>query len=306
MTVTGAQVFWFTGLSGSGKSTLCSTISAGLEKRGKRVRVLDGDELRQGLCSNLGFSYKDRLENVRRTAHAAKLLSVDGTIVLVAVISPSAEGRDLARSILPSMAEVFVNAPLSVCESRDPKGLYRKARAGLLANLTGIDSPYEMPLAPDITCYTDRETIAESADKVLNHLRQRSESSEPGLDRLPQTPPRRCIAVDFDGTLAEYDGWKGEDTLGSIRSDVLSALTTLKTEGWKIIVHTTRGAEKIRECLVSARVPFDEINTNSDYNCCGPKPVATVYWDDRALRYSGDAASDIELIRNFRTWNGRR
>jgi adenylylsulfate kinase len=115
----------------------------------------------------------------------------------------------------------------------------------------------------------------------------------------------QTIAVDFDGVVAEYDGWKGAAVLGSPRKDVLRALHTLRSEGWKIIIHTTRSASEISEYLVLHNIPHDEINQNSSYQNAGPKPVATVYWDDRALRYSGDALEDLKQIRSYKTWSGR-
>ena len=116
---------------------------------------------------------------------------------------------------------------------------------------------------------------------------------------------RRTLAVDFDGVIADYDGWKGVGVLGSPRQDVVEAMRTLHREGWKIVIHTTRGESEIGEYLQKHGIPCDEINRNSDYRTQGSKPVADVYWDDRALRYSGDARTDLELIRNFRTWSGR-
>lgn len=116
---------------------------------------------------------------------------------------------------------------------------------------------------------------------------------------------RRTIAVDFDGVIADYDGYKGPGVLGEPRLDVISAMRTLHTEGWKIVINTTRGETEILEYLKRHGVPHDEINRNSDYKTQGPKPVADVYWDDRALTYSGDASKDLDLIRNFRTWSGR-
>jgi hydroxymethylpyrimidine pyrophosphatase-like HAD family hydrolase len=116
---------------------------------------------------------------------------------------------------------------------------------------------------------------------------------------------QRCIAVDFDGVIANYDGWVEGAGLGECRPDVQAALQVLKSEGWKIIVHTTRCAEEIEDYLKANHIPFDEINRNSAYANKGAKPVATVYWDDRSLRYSGDATRDLDMIRGFRTWNGR-
>ena len=116
---------------------------------------------------------------------------------------------------------------------------------------------------------------------------------------------RRTIAVDFDGVIAEYDGYKGPGVLGAPRGDVREALALLRAEGWKIVIHTTRGHEEVGEYLRSNHIPHDEINSNSDYRTQGPKPVADVYWDDRAVCYSGDARCDIDRIRSFRTWSGR-
>lgn len=116
---------------------------------------------------------------------------------------------------------------------------------------------------------------------------------------------RRTIAVDFDGVIAEYDGWKGSAVLGAPRPDVIEALRTLRAEGWKIVIHTTRGEAEIAGYLDEHGIPWDEFNRNSDYRTQGAKPVADVYWDDRALRYSGDARKDLEMIRGFRTWSGR-
>lgn len=116
---------------------------------------------------------------------------------------------------------------------------------------------------------------------------------------------RRTIAVDFDGVIAEYDGWKGTGVLGVPRSDVVEALDVLRSEGWKVVVYTTRGQDEIADYLAKHAIPHDEINHNSDYRTNGAKPVADVYWDDRAVRYSGDARKDIDTIRNFRTWTGR-
>jgi hypothetical protein len=124
------------------------------------------------------------------------------------------------------------------------------------------------------------------------------------LDARPEDR-QPTVAVDFDGVLAEYDGWKGAENLGQPRADVVAALRALRAEGWKIVVHTTRSAEQISGYLAIHQIPYDDINRNAAYNNEGSKPVATVYWDDRALRYSGDAARDLDSIRDFRTWNGR-
>lgn len=116
---------------------------------------------------------------------------------------------------------------------------------------------------------------------------------------------QRTIAVDFDGVLVDYDGWKGTAVLGTPRADVIEALQALHQEGWKVVIHTTRSEQEIAGFLNAQEVPYDEINRNSAYETGGVKPVATVYWDDRAVCYSGDATKDLERIRNFRTWSGR-
>ncbi len=134
--------------------------------------------------------------------------------------------------------------------------------------------------------------------------RGRRKKSPPAVGNKAQELPR-TIAVDFDGVIADYDGWKGAGVLGPPRRDVLEALRVLHAEGWKIIIHTTRGEAEISGYLAEHGIPHHEINRNSDYGTLGTKPVADVYWDDRALFYSGDARRDIEFIRRFRTWSGR-
>jgi hydroxymethylpyrimidine pyrophosphatase-like HAD family hydrolase len=121
-----------------------------------------------------------------------------------------------------------------------------------------------------------------------------------------QSERQPTIAVDFDGVLAEYDGWKGNQVLGEPRVDVVEVLRVLRQEGWKIIIHTTRSEAEIRDYLVDNQIPYDEVNRNSSYRSLGNKPVATVYWDDRALCYSGNAFHDLDAIRSFRTWSGRK
>jgi bifunctional enzyme CysN/CysC len=161
---------WFTGLSSAGKTTLSKAVGERLWARGHRVELLDGDEVRRHLSKDLGFSRQDRDENIRRIAFVAELLTRNGVIVLVSAISPYRASREEARRRIGSFVEVFVNAPLSVCEQRDRKGLYKKARGGEITGFTGIDDPYEPPLAPEVQCDTDRETEAESVAKVINYI----------------------------------------------------------------------------------------------------------------------------------------
>lgn len=161
---------WFTGLPSSGKTTLSQKVANMLQASGRRVEVLDGDSLRRHLGNNLGFSRSDREENIRRIAFVARLLARHNVIVLVSAIAPYRTLRDEVRRHAGAFVEIYVNAPLSVCEQRDVKGLYRRAREGELKHLTGIDDPYEAPLRPEIECHTDRETVQESAEKVFRYL----------------------------------------------------------------------------------------------------------------------------------------
>ncbi|MHB1935917.1 MAG: adenylyl-sulfate kinase [Acidobacteriaceae bacterium] len=158
---------WFTGLSGAGKTTICRYVQMELATRDIEVEVLDGDAVRTHLCKDLGFSEADRKENIRRIAHVAQLLTHHGKIVLVAAISPYRSSREDARSIIGNFIEVYVNASLAVCEQRDPKGLYHQARIGMIHGFTGIDDPYEVPLSPDVECFTGVESPKESCDKVM-------------------------------------------------------------------------------------------------------------------------------------------
>lgn len=165
-------IIWLTGLSGSGKSSLAHAIESRLHDIGCRTFILDGDNLRQGLCNDLGFSLEDRSENIRRVSEVAKLFLEAGTIVLISLISPLLKDRQYARELVPSndFLEVFCNAPLSICEQRDVKGLYQKARQGLIPNFTGISSPYEPPKDPDITLNTAEHNMEYCVNEVIELL----------------------------------------------------------------------------------------------------------------------------------------
>jgi bifunctional enzyme CysN/CysC len=161
---------WLTGLSGSGKTTICQAVHTELLARSLRTEVLDGDVVRRHLCRDLGFSKRDRDENIRRIGYVAQLLSRNGVIVLVSAIAPYRELRDEVRASIGNFLEVYVNAPLEVCENRDPKGLYKRARAGEFRGFTGIDDPYEPPLNPEVECRTSVESVKESVDKVVEAI----------------------------------------------------------------------------------------------------------------------------------------
>jgi len=165
-------VIWFTGLSGSGKSTLAHSVEEELHKLACRTFVLDGDNVRHGLSSNLTFSDDDRKENIRRIGETAKLMMEAGVIAITAFISPFREDRDTVRGLLSQddFIEIYCNASLEVCESRDVKGLYKRARAGEIKNYTGIDSPYEEPTNPELVVNTGDELLEESVTKVIEYL----------------------------------------------------------------------------------------------------------------------------------------
>ena len=167
-----SAILWFTGLSGSGKSTLANAVNAALFERGLATYVLDGDNVRHGLCKDLGFSDADREENIRRIGEVAKLFLDAGVIVLTAFVSPFRADRDKARDLVEAgdFFEIFCAADLDVCESRDPKGLYAKARSGAIKEFTGISSPYEAPDTPELKIDTGAQELAQSVEVVIKAL----------------------------------------------------------------------------------------------------------------------------------------
>jgi len=184
----GGATVWFTGLPAAGKSTIAAAVEDRLVADGLAAFVLDGDNLRHGLNGDLGFDEAARRENVRRTAHVARLMAESGTIALVGLVSPYVHDRRHARELhieadLPFL-EVFVDAPLALCEQRDPKGLYARARAGELAGMTGLDAPYERPSAPNLTLGSGAETIERAVQRVIE-----------ALEALEAHPPRVPVAA---------------------------------------------------------------------------------------------------------------
>jgi adenylylsulfate kinase len=169
-------ILWFTGLSGAGKSTLAHALEETLHQRGIRTYVLDGDNVRHGLCKDLGFSDADRTENIRRIGEVSKLMLDAGLIVLTAFISPFRKDRALARSIVAAgdFVEIYCDAELEVCEARDPKGLYKKARAGQIPQFTGISSPYEAPEQPELRLQTGRNSVEACAEQTIEYLMRNS------------------------------------------------------------------------------------------------------------------------------------
>lgn len=164
------RVVWFTGLSGSGKSTMANALELELHARGMRTYILDGDNVRQGLNRDLGFTDADRIENIRRIAEVARLMMDAGLIVMTAFISPFCREREMARTLIGpgNFLEVYISTPLEICEQRDVKGLYKKARSGLLSNMTGLNSPYEAPERPDIELNCSDAHTTTSLAQILN------------------------------------------------------------------------------------------------------------------------------------------
>jgi len=169
-------VIWMTGLSACGKSTVATELQKILFDRGCNVFILDGDNIRHGLNGDLGFSPADREENIRRIGQVAKLFAESGSIAITSFISHYLKDRDINRALLPDgeFIEIFVKASLAVCEERDPKGLYKKARAGLIPEFTGISAPYEEPLKPELVIETDKLSVEESAQKVIDYLLEKA------------------------------------------------------------------------------------------------------------------------------------
>jgi adenylylsulfate kinase len=163
-------IVWFTGLSGSGKSTLAQAVFERLTAQVRPAEILDGDIVRTHLSKGLGFSREDRMENIRRIAFVGNLLARHGVIVLVPVIAPYRSIRDEVRRSSHAYVEVYVNAPLEICERRDPKGLYRRARAGEIANFTGLDDPYEEPESPEVECRTHEDGVEACAEQILGRI----------------------------------------------------------------------------------------------------------------------------------------
>ncbi|GER67221.1 adenylyl-sulfate kinase [Weizmannia acidilactici] len=170
----GSAILWFTGLSGSGKSTLSVAVEHELHKRGIRTYILDGDNIRHGLNKNLGFSPEDRKENIRRIGEVSKLFVDAGIMVLTAFISPYQADRDMVRELVEGreFVEIYVKCPLEVCENRDPKGLYKKARSGEIKNFTGIDAPYEAPECPELVVDTNQQPLEDSVKQVIQYLEE--------------------------------------------------------------------------------------------------------------------------------------
>lgn len=168
-------ILWFTGFSGSGKSTVAGALESALHQQGVHTYLLDGDNVRHGLCKDLGFSDEDRVENIRRVGELSKLMVDAGLVVLTAFISPFQAERDMVRNLVGDgeFIEVFLDTPLDICEQRDPKGLYKKARAGEIKHFTGIDSDYQVPVNPEIRIDTSANSLEQSVQQLVAYLKDK-------------------------------------------------------------------------------------------------------------------------------------
>lgn len=274
-------VIWLTGLSGSGKSTIANLLETKLFDLGCKTYILDGDNVRLGLNKDLGFSPNDRKENIRRIGEVANLFADSGMIALAAFISPYRADRQAARdSCSHQFIEVYVDCDIDECERRDPKGLYKRARAGEIRGFTGIDAPYEKPMSPDITISTNKFSEEDCANKIIAELVKKS-IIRPGLGEVSTLDKSKTIAVDFDGVIHAYSkGFSGlEDAYDPPHCGAEAALIKLKDAGFKLIVISSRPAYVIRAWLDKNGFSayFDDV-TNV-------KRPASFYIDDHAIEF---------------------
>ena len=268
------KVIWFTGLSGSGKSTIANSVDEVLNGRGMKTYILDGDNVRMGLNKDLGFDPLSRKENIRRIAEVAKLFADSGTIVLTAFISPYEEDRDWAREIIgEDFVEAFVDIPLEICEDRDPKGLYKKARAGEIKGFTGIDAPYEEPSKPELTI--KNMELEKQVEYVINYLEYQNSLSN--IKEVNTLDKQRTLAIDFDGVIHEYSqGFQGLENAYDIpKIGVYEAFKKFTDDGFIIKIMSSRPAHVIKKWLADHNLDqyVDEVSNQ--------KFPATLYVDDR-------------------------
>lgn len=282
-----SPVIWLTGLSGSGKSTIANELAIKLQQKGKLAYILDGDNVRMGLNKDLGFSDDDRKENIRRIAEVAKLLSDAGVIVITAFISPFREERERAKDIIGrnNFVGVYVEAPLMVCEERDPKGLYKKARNGEIPMFTGIDSPYEKPTNADLTINTEENSIQTCVDFIYKNLNLSNEKEIDNLDK------RKTISIDFDGVIHKYSkGFQGLDNAYDPPMEgAIESIEKLYDEGYTLKILSSRPKEVI--------YPWLEKYGLSKYikEVSNHKFPATVYIDDRGMLFENWNQCLVEL-----------
>jgi sulfate adenylyltransferase/3'-phosphoadenosine 5'-phosphosulfate synthase len=219
-------VVWFTGLSGAGKSTIANALVKELERRGRHVELLDGDEVRTHLSKGLGFSKEDRDTNIRRIGYVARLVARSGGVAITAAISPYREVRDEIRAQTPNFVEVFAHCPIETLVERDVKGLYKKALAGEIANFTGVSDPYEAPLHAEVTCDTSRETLQQSLAKVIDALERLGHLDRPVKERLPEGEELEALIAEARKLPRLQVGQRELSDLFMLASGALSPLDT--------------------------------------------------------------------------------
>jgi len=287
-----SSVIWLTGLSGSGKSTIANELSIKLHSQGKLTHILDGDNIRMGLNKDLGFSDDDRKENIRRISEVAKLLTDAGIIVITAFISPFRDERENAKQIIgeDNFIEVYIESPLDVCESRDPKGLYKKARTGSIKMFTGIDSPYEEPLTPNIKIETHLYDIQTCTEKIFSYLKNQNLFSS--MEEIKNLDKRKTISIDFDGVIHKYSkGFKGlYNAYDTPMEGSEEAIKKLYEDGYVLKILSSRPKEVIIEWL--EKYKLNEYITEVS----NVKFPATVYIDDRGLLFKNwsQCLSDLD------------
>jgi adenylyl-sulfate kinase len=286
-----SPVIWLTGLSGSGKSTIASLLEKELHQLGLNTYILDGDNVRLGLNKDLGFTDDDRKENIRRIAEIAKLMSDSGTITITAFISPFIEERNKAKEIIgeDNFIEVFVDAPLNVCEDRDPKGLYKKARAGEIPMFTGIDSPYEPPLDPDMVVDTTEYGPELNAKGIREYLIHKEFVNDGVVDTLDK---QRTVSIDFDGVIHRYsEGFQGRtNAYDPPMEGAVEGLKKLKEDGYILKIMSSRPKEVISEWLEKYGISDLISEVSND------KFAAAIYIDDRGHHFK-DWGNTINEIR---------
>jgi len=224
--MTNGFVVWFTGLSGAGKSTIANALATELEKRGRHVELLDGDEVRTHLSKGLGFSKEDRDTNIRRIGYVARLVARSGGVAITAAISPYREVRDEVRTQTPNFVEVFAHAPIETLVERDVKGLYRKALAGEIKNFTGVSDPYEEPRHPEVLCDTSKETLQQSLAKVIDALERLGHLEGKVKERLPKGEELDALIAEARTLPRLQVGQRELSDLFMLASGALSPLTT--------------------------------------------------------------------------------